>query len=196
MKTFSSWFGGAETKEKEKTKVFDEKADDGSNRAGVRDTLIIEKASQKECFEVVSEVAKYPEFLTLYERVDILSEDKNPTTGEVTRTVKYSIHIPLLLQAFIRELSYTLKVVINYGEEESHMSWDQISGPSWVSLNQGHWISRQKGEDTELGLEINIGYSFYLPQHLKNYIQTQIVRDSLNSIKKRAFEVKEKKSTS
>jgi hypothetical protein len=41
--------------------VTDVKTDDGSHVAGVKDKLLVENASVKESFGVVSEVQKYPE---------------------------------------------------------------------------------------------------------------------------------------
>jgi len=197
--TLSSWFHGY--KDTTTTKptdtqatVTDQKNTDGSNLAGVRDSLVIENASLKECFEAVSQVNKYPEFLKLYERVDILSE-KDLGNGQVEQVAKYVISVPTLLHAFLRDLSYTLKLTIKYGEGQSELWWDQLEGPSFVTTNTGHWIATNRGADTVLSLEMNLGYRFYLPQHLKNYIQTSILRDSLNSIKKRCKDLQARQSS-
>jgi hypothetical protein len=131
----------------------------------------------------------------LYQRVDILSEETDPVTGDNIRVAKYVIKIPTLLHAFIRDLSYTLKLTTRVTDTQSEMLWDQIDGPSFVKVNQGHWRATQMGENTELQLEMALGYSFYLPQNLKNYIQTSILHDSLNSIKKRCQEMQVKQST-
>ncbi|KAL0489644.1 bis(5'-nucleosyl)-tetraphosphatase, symmetrical [Acrasis kona] len=167
--------------------VYTEKSSsDGVITAGVKDMIVVENSGQYHCFDTVSSVTRYPEFLSLYENVVVLEDQGMNELGESVKIVRYNIHVPLIFSAFLRELHYTLRLVTKVGPEESYMKWTQVDGPSFVKENVGHWTSRQVGPNVELGLEMELGYKFYLPSHLKNYIQSTILRDTLASIKKRA----------
>jgi ribosome-associated toxin RatA of RatAB toxin-antitoxin module len=173
----------------QKRQVYDTVDTNGVNRAGVRDAIIVPNANFHRCFQVVSDVERYPEFLSIYEKVELLSEEVKPQSNEKIRIARYTIHIPTFLQPFVKELYYSLRLVINESDTNATLEWEQIEGPKFAVSNTGKWNVYQQGKDVVMELEISLGYSFYLPKTIKNIIQNHILHDSLNNIQKRAIEV-------
>jgi ribosome-associated toxin RatA of RatAB toxin-antitoxin module len=160
--------------------------------SGVRDKLIVEKSNFAHCFGVVSQVQKYPEFLSVYKSVEVLSVSAMP--HGIERVARYTIEVPSLVKPFLSELVYTLKLTLEMDNTNkvAIMRWTHVDGPSFLKENNGKWIVRQKGDDVELELEIDMSYSFYLPSYISNMIQTSMLKDSLGAIKKRAVETQKK----
>lgn len=201
---FSNWFHsssqapmdgangtGETTQQNSAPQVFDTVDAQGIGRAGVRDALIIPNATAAHCFTVVSEVNRYPEFLSLYKSVKISSDVSSPDRLHNERIAHYSLNTPLILHAFLKSVDYTLLLVSDYDPRTGvyTMSWTQTEGPSFIIENVGKWtISPQSNNSVEMQLEMNLGYSFYLPTHLKNMIQNHMVKDTLNSLRDRAIQ--------
>ncbi|KAL0476818.1 hypothetical protein AKO1_005666 [Acrasis kona] len=158
----------------------------GVNVAGVHNSLVVPDSNLNHCFDIVSNVARYPEFLNLYKQVTLLSDEGINQYGEHVLTARYDIRIPMLLQAFLKELHYSLRLYITRTPEESIMRWEQIDGPAIVTSNTGKWVSRQIGNDVQLTLHMDVGYKLYVPGPIKKKIQDTMVKDSLDSIYKRA----------
>lgn len=102
------------------------------------------KATPKQCYEVISDYEKYPEYLS--ESKNVVINSKNGSSAEVTYTIEV-----------IKKISYTLKMV---GTPSKKISWKLIKG-DLMKKNEGHWIFEEikKGVtkavytlDIELGL--------------------------------------------
>lgn len=101
-------------------------------------------ATPKQCYEVISDYEKYPEYLD--ESKHVVIHSKNGNSAEVTFTIEV-----------IKKISYTLKMV---GTPSKKISWKLIKG-DLMKKNEGHWTFEEikKGVtkavytlDIELGL--------------------------------------------
>lgn len=172
--------------------VFDSNDAFGTGRAGFRDVYTVLDADRLIVFNVVNDVHKYPEFLKIYESVEILSDEKDKDDhNKRIRIAKYNIAIPFILKAFFRDLHYTLKLTSNYDNDNQteSMLWQQIDGPKFLVDNSGRWDVQKVDNNVKIFLEMNLGYNFYLPQHLKKYIMNYILKDSMKNIQKQVMKV-------
>jgi ribosome-associated toxin RatA of RatAB toxin-antitoxin module len=190
-----SWITGSEPAktEEEAPKVTDITDENGVAHAGIANTMLVEGASVKDCYDVISTVERYPEFLSMYNKVEILSEEYNEETKTNVRVARYVLNIPSILKAIISEITYTLKLECMYDADKNvaKMVWTAVDGPSFVVENSGEWNVSDKGSDANLQLDMAVGYSFYIPSYIKNWIQSSMVTGSLNDIKTRAQTVKQ-----
>ncbi|KAL0489447.1 ribosome association toxin RatA [Acrasis kona] len=173
--------------------VFDQQDDNsGVGRAGFRDVYTINNADKKDCFDVINNVELYPEYLKVYSKTQVLSSSVDLYNPNISyRIARYDIAIPFILRPFFKNLYYVLKLTSVFDPELNKMSmkWEQVEGPSFIVENGGLWEVTQRGEDVDIELEMHLGYSFYLPTYLKNYITTNILKDSMNNIHKRVLHV-------
>jgi ribosome-associated toxin RatA of RatAB toxin-antitoxin module len=173
--------------------VFDIVDSNGIGRAGVRDEIVIPNANVHECLHVISDVERYPEFMSIYSNVQVLSENRNLCTGQTIKVVRYVMNAPRMLCPFIKDLSFVLRLNITESTNLATLHWEQVSGPSFIASNVGQWNIYQRGNEVVLQLELNFDYSFYLPKHIKNIIQKHMLNNSLHSIKKRIIDIQKLK---
>ncbi|KAL0482584.1 sorting nexin-15 [Acrasis kona] len=151
----------------------------------VRDSVLISNATVAHCFRVVSQVEQYPEFLSVYKKIELLKI--NETSEGIERVLRYTIDVPTLAKPFLSELVYTLKVTTKTDNENRiyTMQWEHVDGPSFLKENNGKWTVSDQGRDVKLEMECDMAYTFYLPSYIKSMIQSSMVSDTLNNIKKR-----------
>jgi hypothetical protein len=184
-------FAGASVTEE--SRVFDSKDSTGIGRAGFQDVYTITDASREQCFNVINHVELYPQFLKIYSKTQVLSDVLDPQDPKKRiRVARYDISVPFLLKAFFRGgLSYTLKLTSTYDDatQTESMWWEQLDGPSFLVENTGRWDCVTCGPDVKIFLEMHLGYSFYLPEHIKKHIMAHILKDSMQNIQKRVLQV-------
>ncbi|KAL0487776.1 mannose-6-phosphate isomerase [Acrasis kona] len=201
-----SWITGADTADTEDTPdtidteetpeqdygISDTVTDEeGVARNTVNNTLIIEGASVRDCFDVVSSIEKYTDFLAAYENIEVLTDEFDEETKVRTRTARYTLSIPSVLYVIVDEISYILKIASHYDEatNTARMSWKGIDGPSFIVENDGQWDVSEKDGASHLGLQLAVGYSFYVPGYIKSWIETNMLTETLNNFKQRIRDV-------
>jgi hypothetical protein len=168
-------------------------------RAGIKETMTIENVTIEDCFNVITSVEKYPEFLPVYERVEILSRisEDNSTENVLAR---YHIHVPLIARAIFKTLSYGLHLRISKQEDYATMAWEGIPGdqPHGITANTGIWTIRRSASGTgvDLTLEIDLMFTLSLPSWIRKWLIEHVLHDSLNSYKARIVELAGQKAKS
>ncbi len=172
--------------------VFDGTSEDGLGRAGFKDVYTVEDANRELVFNVINNVIDYPKFLKIYSKTQILSDTVDPDdSNRRIRIARYDIAVPFMLKMFFPSLHYTLKLTSTFDEatRTESMWWEQVEGPSFLVENVGRWDVQEDGTDVKIYLEMSMGYSFYLPSHLKKYIMSYVLKDSMHNIQKRVLDV-------
>lgn len=172
--------------------VYDSSDASGVGRAGFKDVYTVSDADRKQVFNVINNVSEYPKFLKIYSKTQVLSDTiDGEDPKKRIRVARYDIAVPFMLKYFFPNLHYTLKLTSTYDEatKTESMWWEQVEGPNFLSENIGRWDVQEDGTDVKIYLEMSMGYSFYLPSHLKKYIMSYVLKDSMHNIQKRVLEV-------
>lgn len=161
-------------------------------RAGIKETMTIENVTIEDCLNVITSVEKYPEFLPVYERVEILSRNGGENSIENVMA-RYHIHVPLIARAIFKTLSYGLHLRISKQEDCATMEWEGIQSdqPHGITANTGMWtITRSaSGTGVDLTLEIDLMFTLALPSWIRKWLIEHVLHDSLNSYKARIVEL-------
>jgi hypothetical protein len=73
---------------------------------GIEDTIVIENAKVKDCYDVITGIERYPEFIAVYSKVEILSNKilQGENGNEQELTAKYHVHTTF------KNITYTLRL--------------------------------------------------------------------------------------
>lgn len=133
-------------------------------------------ASPKECFAVVSDYERYPEYLKESKEVKI---DKKSKGGI---DVTFSLEL-------IKKISYTLRMVEKPPKE---ISWTLVRGDLMKS-NKGSWLFEDRGGGkTRATYTIDIELGLFVPGMISKMLIGSNLPSMLESVKKRVEGLKKK----
>ncbi|MBI2338889.1 MAG: SRPBCC family protein [Deltaproteobacteria bacterium] len=131
-------------------------------------------ASPKECYDVITDYGRYPEFLT--ESKNVVVEKKSGHTAEVTFTLD-----------LIKKFSYTLKMV---GKPPHTVAWSFVRG-ALMKRNDGEWTLEKSGNGTTRATySIDIDLGLFVPGAISRMLIGSNLPGMLKSFKKRIEERK------
>lgn len=126
-------------------------------------------ASPKECFAVVSDYARYPEYLK--ESKEVKLDKRSGNVAEVT----FSLEL-------IKKISYTLKMV---EKSPKSISWTLVRGEMMKS-NRGSWTFEEIDKGlTKATYEIDIEFGLFVPGVISKMLIGSNLPGMLESVKKR-----------
>jgi len=126
-------------------------------------------ASPKDCYKIITDYAKYPEFLK--ESKGVVIDKKAGNTATVTYTLE-----------LIKKFSYTLKMI---GKPPKSVKWNFVKGDLMKS-NTGEWILEDNGNGGTLAtynIEVNLG--LFVPGAISKMLIGSSLPGMLKSFKKR-----------
>ena len=133
-------------------------------------------ASPKECFDVITDYERYPEFLT--ESKEVMIEKKSGHTAEVT----FTLHL-------IKKFSYTLKMI---GKPPNTVRWSFVKG-DLMKKNDGEWTLDKLGNGTTRATyTIDIDLGLFVPGAISKMLIGSNLPNMLKNFKKRIEERKKK----
>jgi len=129
---------------------------------------VVIDASPELCYQVVTDLAKYPEFVDELKAVKILSEQENKMRAEFTAKV-------------IKEIKYTLDLT---GEPGKVWKWTLVKG--FMKKNDGLWLFKDLGDGrTEATYEVDVEFGLLVPSSVVKMLNEVNLPKMLNAFKKR-----------
>lgn len=142
---------------------------------GTFQTLEID-ASPEDLYDVVADVAEYPDWATGVKEVEVLEKGDS---GEVTKA-------RFVLEGFIKEIEYVLAYT---HDRPNSLSWSSIESDD-VKLLEGSY-NFQPGEDgTEVIYALTVETVFTIPGFIRRQAERQIVTTALRGLRKRVAETR------
>jgi len=173
----------------------------GTVRAAVQETMIVDNVTVQDCWDVITNVEGYPKFLPIYERVEILDRIDNSSSSsdsgatednkQLIHVAKYLIHVPYIFQAILREITYTLQLTLDSTNDSCRtMDWIGIGQqPTGVVANLGGWtMEANENGGVNLTMKMELAFTLYVPSRLKKWLLEHVLHDSLTTMKKRIEE--------
>ncbi len=130
-------------------------------------------ASLQKCLDVVTDIQRYPEWISDIKEVRILSTDSEGRPDEVT----------FRAAAFGRSTNYTLKY--DYSELPSKLRWVQTSGDHTNKLD-GSYTFDETDSTTRITYELEAELKIPIPGFIKRRAETLIINSALRDLKARA----------
>jgi ribosome-associated toxin RatA of RatAB toxin-antitoxin module len=176
--------------EKPKSEKFIDKTDNSGVRTTIySDMMKVEGVTLEDCMKVICEAEHYPEFLTVYNSVDILWTKNDPVTGETVQRARYFIH------TFFMDVKYVLETRAISDGKSGRKTWAQVEGPSYLLKNSGEWRLQDKGDYIEISYEFDLQFTIWIPEFFKNWILNQTMHSSMDAVKKRILYVNKHKTS-
>jgi len=121
-------------------------------------------------YGVITDYAKYPEFVKEVSSVKILKDHADGKTVEQTANI-------------IKSLSYTIRLV---EKPNTEVSWTLVTG-QFLKKNSGRWVlSALPGGGTRAEYSLEIGVSRLVPKKIVDGFTGASLRPTLEAFKKRA----------
>ncbi len=130
-------------------------------------------ASLQKCLDVVTDIQRYPEWISDIKEVRILSTDSEGRPDEVT----------FRAAAFGRSTNYTLKY--DYSELPNKLRWVQTSGDHTNKLD-GSYTFDETDSTTRITYELEAELKIPIPGFIKRRAETLIINSALRDLKARA----------
>ena len=138
----------------------------------VAERMII-RATPEQCFEILTDFERYPEWAADIKAVRI---DESDDDGRSTR-------VTFRAAAFGRSTSYTL--AYDYAKAPQAFAWVQVDGDITRRLDGGYTFE-PAGEDTEVEYHLTVDLTVPLPGFVKRRAEGRIMHTALKELKARA----------
>jgi len=138
----------------------------------VAEHMII-RASPEQCFDILTDFERYPEWAADIKAVSVASQDG---LGRPER-------VAFRAAAFGRSTSYTL--AYDYTNAPKELSWVQVQGDITRRLD-GAYTLEPAGEDTEVVYRLIVELKVPLPGFVKRRAEGRIMGAALKELKARA----------
>lgn len=150
---------------------------------GIEDTIVIENAKVKDCYDVITGIERYPEFIGVYSKVEILSNRllQGENGNEQELIAKYHVHTTF------KNITYTLRLRQFCRDSVAQVRYDLVEGP--FTRHSGGWDLVQNGPDVKANYRIDLCFSFGVPKMIKKWMLKNILQTSMASIKQRVKEI-------
>lgn len=142
---------------------------------GTFQTLEVD-ASPELLYDVVADIAAYPEWATGVKEVEVL---ETGSQGEVLKA-------RFLLEAFVKEIEY----VLAYSHDRPNsLSWSSIESED-VKMLEGSYTFNAGDDDegTEVVYALTVEPNFTVPGFIRRQAERQIVTTALKGLRKRVSE--------
>lgn len=127
------------------------------------------KATPKQCYKVITDYEKYPEFISDLKDLDV--KNKKGNTCEIT----YHISV-------IKDIQYTLKMK---GVPDSRVEWEFVKG-DFMKDNHGYWeLEEVKKGVTRAVYNIDIKFGMLVPGAVTKALVGKNLPSMLAAFKKR-----------
>jgi ribosome-associated toxin RatA of RatAB toxin-antitoxin module len=130
-------------------------------------------APAEQCFAVLVDVERYPEWAADIKDVSVVSRDSESRPLEVTWRAG----------AFGRSTSYTLRY--DYSAAPTKLSWKQIAGDLTSKLDGTYSFERSDNGSTEVTYTLEVELRVPLPGFIKRRAQSRIMHTALEELKAR-----------
>jgi ribosome-associated toxin RatA of RatAB toxin-antitoxin module len=130
-------------------------------------------ASPQQCFAVVSDVERYPDWAADIKHVDVTSRDDEGRALEVT----------FRAAAFGRSTSYTL--VYDYAGAPRTISWRQTRGDLTAKLDGAYTFDDAGQGRTQVTYVLEVELKVPLPGFIKRRAQSRIMHTALEDLRAR-----------
>ena len=137
----------------------------------VTERMII-RATPQQCFEVLTDFDRYPEWAADIKSVEVLEHDDD---GRGTRVM-------FRAAAFGRSTSYTLNY--DYSGAPKELNWVQWRGDLTNRLD-GAYVLEPAGDDTEVAYHLAVELKVPLPGFVKRRAEGRIAHTALRELKAR-----------
>ncbi len=138
---------------------------------GTYQTLEID-ASPEDLYEVVADIAAYPEWATGVKSVDVLDEDAD---GNVQRA-------RFVLEGFVKEITYTL--VYSHSRPDK-LSWTAEKGEDVEVMEGSYTFNPLEDGATEVVYALSVEPNFTIPGFIRRQAEKQITTTALRGLRKR-----------
>jgi ribosome-associated toxin RatA of RatAB toxin-antitoxin module len=138
----------------------------------VAERMII-RASPEQCFEILTDFDRYPEWSADIKAVNVVGRDD---LGRPTR-------VAFRAGAFGRSTSLTL--AYDYSQAPKELSWVQEDG-DLTRRYDGSYTFEPTGEETEVTYQLTVELKVPLPGFIKRRAEGRIVGGALRELKARA----------
>ncbi|MGA0163914.1 MAG: type II toxin-antitoxin system RatA family toxin [Bdellovibrionota bacterium] len=126
--------------------------------------------SREKFFDVVSDVASYPEFLKNMKSVKILKESEDEFEAE------FVINL-------IKEIRYVLRFK---KERPTRLSWELVRG-DLMKKNTGAWILEEGPSETRARYEIDVNFGLLVPRKIIEGLTSTQLPELMQTFKERAM---------
>jgi ribosome-associated toxin RatA of RatAB toxin-antitoxin module len=134
---------------------------------------MVVSAPPEQCFAVVSDLERYPEWVADIKEVTVTARDDEGRPSAVTfRTA-----------AFGRSTSYTLSY--DYADAPHCLAWKQTSGDLTSKLDGQYTFDRADDGSTEVTYALEVELRVPLPGFIKRRAQSRIMHTALEELKAR-----------
>ena len=130
-------------------------------------------APPEQCFAVVSDIERYPEWAADIKDVTVRSRDADGRPAEVT----------FRAGAFGRSTSYTLSY--DYSGAPGALAWKQTAGDLTSKLDGRYSFERADNGSTEVAYTLEVELRVPLPGFIKRRAQSRIMHTALEELKTR-----------
>lgn len=137
---------------------------------GTFQTLEIE-AAPEDLYDVVADVASYPEWATGVKEVEVLESGSD---GEVLKA-------RFVLEGFIKEIEYVLAYT---HDRPNSLSWASIESDD-VKMLEGSYTFHVGDDATEVVYALTVETVFTVPGFIRRQAERQIVTTALRGLRKR-----------
>jgi ribosome-associated toxin RatA of RatAB toxin-antitoxin module len=144
-----------------------------SNVAELATERMIVAAPPEQCFAVVSDIERYPEWAGDIKDVIVLSRDGEDRPLEAT----------FRAGAFGRSTSYTLSY--DYSGAPGKLAWKQTAGDLTSKLDGHYSFERAEDGSTEVSYTLEVELRVPLPGFIKRRAQSRIMHTALEDLKTR-----------
>jgi ribosome-associated toxin RatA of RatAB toxin-antitoxin module len=134
---------------------------------------MVVSAPPEQCFAVVSDVDRYPEWAADIKQVSVDRRDAEGRPAEVT----------FRAAAFGRSTSYTL--TYDFSASPGTLSWKQTAGDVTSKLDGSYTFEPSDGGGTEVTYLLEVELRVPLPGFIKRRAQSRIMHTALEELKAR-----------
>jgi ribosome-associated toxin RatA of RatAB toxin-antitoxin module len=138
----------------------------------VGERMII-RASPEQCYEILTDFERYPEWSADIKAVQVVEEDEH---GRGTK-------VAFRAAAFGRSTSLTLEY--SYANAPEELSWSQVKG-DLTRRYDGRYAFEPAGEETEVTYQLTVELKVPLPGFIKRRAEGRVVTGALRELKARA----------
>lgn len=129
-------------------------------------------ASPEALYDVVADIASYPEWATGVKDVEVLETD---SAGNVVRA-------RFVLDGFVKEIDYTIR----YSHDRPNsLSWTLEESDDLEMLEGSYVFTTQEDGSTEATYSLSVIPRFTIPGFLRRQAERQIVTTALRGLRKR-----------
>ena len=141
---------------------------------GTFSTLEID-ATPEELYDVVADVAAYPEWASGVKDVEVVSLDEQ---GRVQRA-------RFVLEGFVKEISYVLEYTHN---RPNVLSWVAVESDDLKMLEGSYQFNPTDNGATQVVYALTVDPNFVIPGFIKRQAEKQIVTTALRGLRRRVAE--------